>query len=78
MLGLPLPVAYLVGASLALEVLAFMLTLHDWHQPTLHRVVVVTLVLGAVALAWASLWRTTPRRKRRTKHTRVRLLKRSN
>ena len=74
----PLRAVYLVFASLTLEVLAFLLSLHNRHQPMSHRGAVVTLVVGAVVLAWASVWRAPPGRTRRTKHTSVRLLRRSH
>ena len=73
----PLRAPALLFASLTLAVLALLLALHDRSQPTTHYVAVLTLIVGAVALAWASRRRATPRGKRRTKHRHVRLWWRS-
>jgi heme/copper-type cytochrome/quinol oxidase subunit 4 len=55
MLDLPLLAAYLVVASLSLSVLAFLLYLHDRHNPAIRLMAEVTCVLGAVSVAFALL-----------------------
>ena len=55
MLVPPLHAVYFLCVSLSLYVLAFLLYRQDPHSPEIRVMAVITVVLGAVSLAFASL-----------------------